>query len=228
MTTTPPPVAPSSPQPAAAPQKTSGLAVGALVLGICGIVPCLGILLGAAGIVLGIVALAKNAGAKGFAVCGIISGLVGMVIGQALMLSILLPGITRARAMIKREVCSTTLSNIGKGIAMYGIVNEDTCLPNLEVLVTQDSMPREILHCVAVERNRRSDYFYLAPSVMPCNVPLDLILACDFKDNHDGEGRNVVYGSGEVEWLEETDFQAELAEPANAAFAAALRKAEGP
>jgi len=226
MTETPPQMAPPS-QPAATPQKTSGLAVGALILGICGIVPCLGVVLGLIGIVLGIVALAKGAGGKGLAVGGIIAGLAGIVLGQALMVSILLPSLSRARDMARRAVCHTTLSNIRTGIAMYRVEYEDAFPPDLEVLITEHTMPGEFLHCPAVEQHRRCDYFYLAPSGDPADVPEDSLLACDFKGNHGGEGRNVVYASEKVKWLKERDFQAELAKPVNAAFAAALRKVEG-
>jgi len=227
MTVTPPPVAPPS-HPAAAWQKTSGLAVAALVLGICGIIPCLGVLLGLIGIVLGIVALARNVGGKGFAVGGIIAGLVGIVIGQALLVSMLMPALNRAREQAKRALCAGNLNGIAKGIIMYGTENQDAFPPNLDVLVRQGKVPRKMLQCPSVERRRRCDYFYLAPSAKGDDVPDDLLVACDLRDNHDGEGRNVMYATGYVKWLKEKAFQAELGKPVNAAFAAALRKAEGP
>ena len=53
------------------------------------------------------------------------------------------------------------------------------------------------------------------------------IIACDLKSNHK-EGRNVLHLQGSVAWRTEAAFQSELAQPHNAAFAAALKKAEGP
>jgi len=236
MTATPPPVAPPSPHPAA-PQKTSGLAVGALILGICGIVPCLGILLGGAGIVLGILALAKNAAGRGLAVGGIIAGLGGIVIGQALFGSSFLPDFSRERELSNKwPACRRHLNGIGIGIAMYGVDYEDAFPANLEMLVAEGSVPWKKLRCPAVDKkipqkpsaggNRRCDYFYLPPTGDPADVPRDLLMACDYRGNH-CVGRNVLYASGEIKWLMETDFQAELGKPLNAAFAAALRKAEG-
>ena len=224
MTVTPPPVAP--PVPHAAPQKTSGLAVTALVLGICGIVPCLGVLLGLIGIVLGIVALARNAGGKGFAVGGIIAGLVCIVIGQALMVAMVVSAVARAKEQGKRAACAGNLSAIGRGMVMYGTANQDAFPPDLDVLVRQPLVPRKVLHCPSVERHRRCDYFYLPPSGKGDDVPDDLLVACDLSGNHD-DGRNVLYAIGYVKRLKEKAFQAELGKPVNAAFAAALRKAEG-
>jgi len=242
MTTipTPPPVAPpASPPPQAGARKSSALAVGALILGLCGIVPILGILLGGIGIVLGIVVLAKNAGGKGLAVGGIIAGLVGIVIGQALMVVIMLvPALSRARELSKRALCGGNLNGIGKGIAMYATENNDAYPPNLQVLITEGSVSARMLQCPSAGGNRRCDYFYFPPPGDPAEDPaedspyvwrdMELLVACDFKNNHGGEGRNVMYASMLTKWILEDAFQAELAKPVNAAFAAALRKAEGP
>ena len=219
-----------------APRKSSGLAVGALILGICGIVPLLGILLGGAGIVLGIVVLARHAGGKGLAVGGIVAGLVSIVIGQALFGPSFLPDLGGPRETTGGwpGLCGRNLNGIGKGIAMYQTENQDAFPPNLEVLITEDCVSWKMLRCPVVDRtmpqepsaeeNRRCDYFYLAPSL---GAPGDLLMACDYRDNHGG-WRSVLYAAGNAKGLTEVEFQAELAKPINAAFAAALRKAEGP
>ena len=226
MTATPPPVAPPSPHPAA-PQKTSGLAVGALILGICGIVPCLGILLGGAGIVLGILALAKNAAGRGLAVGGIIAGLGGIVVGQVLMVVIaLVPMLTRAKEGAKQALCGGNLNAIGKGIAMYCTENQDAYPADLEVLARQGFGPVELWQRPSAGGRRRCDYFYFPPAD-PADALVYMLVACDLKGNHP-DGRNVLYVQGNVKWLDENDFQAELGKPVNAAFAAALKKAEGP
>ena len=67
-------------------------------------------------------------------------------------------------------------------------------------------------------------YFYLPPTAAEPSP--ETILACDLAVNHGGEGRNLVKLSGRVDWLTEEQFQAELAKPHNAEFAAALREAE--
>jgi len=201
------------------------LAVGALILGICGIVPLLGWVLGGIGIVLGVVALVRNAGGKGLAVGGIIAGLVSIVIGQAVLAPMLvsaLPGAPRHQLM----VCAGHLNAIGKGMAMYCVENQNAYPPDLDVLVRQGKVPRQALRCPSVEHGRRCDYFYLAPSGDPADLPRYLPVACDLRGNH-GDCRNVLYQAGNVRRLTEAEFQAEVGKPVNAAFAAALRKAEG-
>jgi len=222
MTVTPPTAAqPSRP---AAPQKTSALAVGALILGICGIVPFLGWVLGGAGIVLGIVALAKHAGGKGFAVGGIIAGIVGIVVGQVLAFALLL--VPRVREGREGLQCGSNLHAIGEGMAMYWAENQNAYPPDLDVLVRQGKVQREALRCPSVEHGRRCDYFYLAPSGGAADVPDDLLVACDLRGNH-GQRRNVMYAHASVGGRTEAEFQPELAKPINAAFAAALKEAEG-
>ena len=220
MTVTPPTASPPSHR--AARQKTSLLAVGALILGICGIVPVLGILLGGVGIVLGIVALAKRAGGKGLAVGGIIAGIVGIVIGQMW----LVPELTSLKELDKRCRCGGNLNAIGNSIAAYWAENQGAYPRDLDVLVRQGLVAKTMLRCPGGEGNRRCDYFYLAPSGDAAAVPDDLLVACDLRGNH-RDVRNVMYASGSVKRLTEVEFQAELAKPVNAAFAAALREAEG-
>jgi len=115
---------------------------------------------------------------------------------------------------------------------MYWGENQGAYPPDLDVLVRQGKVPRKALRCPSVEHGRRCDYFYLAPSgyLAPtggaADVPDDLLVACDLRGNH-GRGRNVMYAHGNVGLRTQVEFQAELAKPLNAAFAAALREAEG-
>ena len=70
-------------------KKTSGLAIAALVLGICGIVfsfCCVGAPFGIAAIVFGIVALAKKAFPNGMSVAGIIMGGVSILLSIVMIL----------------------------------------------------------------------------------------------------------------------------------------------
>lgn len=212
----------ATPPPPAIRRKPSALAVAALILGIGGFVPILGILLGGAGIVLGIVVLARNAGGRDFAIAGIVAALVGTINVHVW----LLPGLTCKSEQLKQARCVFNLNGIGEGIFEYAQKNQGAYPPDLEVLVRQRLVTRNRLQCPGAEGNRLCDYFYLAPSGDPADVPRDLLMACDLRDNH-GEGREALYAYGNVRSLTEVEFQAELAKPVNAAFAAALRKAEG-
>ncbi len=231
MTQAPPPSAPPTapPRPAApgtpgGPKRAVGLAIAALVLGVCGIIPCLGVLLGLAGMTLGIVALAKKTTSVGLAVGGIAAGAVTIVLGQALIVAIMVPSLSHARALTKRAICAQNLHSLGIEIAMYSSANEDTYPPDLRALPDQE-LPK-ILKCPTADSGRQCDYFYLAPTVSKPDG--DMIIACDFRDNHRGKGRNVLQVDGDVTWMKEAKFQAEMSRPVNAEFAAALRAAEGP
>ena len=89
-----------------------GLAIGALVCGILGWVACPPI--GAVGLVLGIVAIVKinkrpsEYKGMGMAVGGICTGGTSLLI-LPLLISILLPSLSRARELAKRTVCSANM-----------------------------------------------------------------------------------------------------------------------
>jgi len=123
-----PPTKPPFEQPGRPAQKEggAGLAIAALVLGICGIIPLLGIAPAIAGIILGIVALALGTRGKGMAVAGIIVGfLAGVGVNLLLVVAIGLPQIARARDMAGRARCGVNLHNIGLAIAMYSEDHKD-------------------------------------------------------------------------------------------------------
>lgn len=143
----PPPPSPSAPQPetpAPMPRMSpptepgrlipptepgrKGWAVAALtfaILGFC--LPPLGLV----AIVCGIVALAKignnpqEYGGKGLAISGIVIGSIALVflILWALVLSIMLPSLARARELSKRAVCAANLK--GMATAFYTYANEN-------------------------------------------------------------------------------------------------------
>ncbi|GAG08987.1 unnamed protein product, partial [marine sediment metagenome] len=89
----------------------------------------------------------------------------------------------------------------------------------------EELIPEESLQCPSVTIGRFCDYFYLQPEG-GILAPSGVIVICDLKDNHKGKGRNVCYSDADVEWLSEAEFQAKLALPENAKFAAALRAVE--
>ena len=124
-------------------------------------------------------------------------------------------------------MCGTNLSRIARGMALYMMsesANNDTPPPDLETIVKMEMVNRSMLHCPSDKAGRQGDYFYLAPVKGAAETT---IVACDLKGNHGGEGRNVLVSGFYVRWMKEAKFQAELANPENAAFAKALRAAEG-
>ena len=70
---------------------------------------------------------------------------------------------------------------------------------------------------------RTYDYFYFPPK---SDADPMTIVACDIGGNHRDGSRNVLRAAGSVHRMSAGEFQAALADPANAAFAAALLQVE--
>ena len=216
-TVTPPPPAPVSPQPGT--PKGGGMSIAAFVLGLLGFIPPCGLI----ALILGIVALATNRAKKGLAIAGIVLGV--LLMPTALLVSILLPSLNRARFLAKQAVCMTHLNAIGKSMILYSAENDDQYPPTLENLIDDGLMSRKLLHSPADNIDRDCSYFYLTPTSM--NEVPETIVACTFKNVYN-DFRHVMRIDCTVTRLSSAKFQAELAEPYNARFAAALKKAEGP
>ncbi len=203
------------------PKKAAGLALAALVLGICSFVPCLGLLTAPVGAILGIVALAMGTTEKGKAAGGLATAVVGFVIGQTLMVAILLPALSHTRELAKRAICAANLHGIGQATALYVGENMDVFPPTLQHLI-EAGQPEDIFVCPSDEDAEPFDYFYLATD---SNAPGNTLMACDFEGNHD-DYRNMLRADFSTMNVDEEEFEALLQEPQNAAFAAALREAE--
>lgn len=214
-----------SPPPPPQPASGGGMAVAALVLGICSILPGLGIILGLVAVILGIVALANKRGSQGQAIAGLALGVL-LGLGQLVLIPmVLLPSLNRARELAKRAMCGGNLSATGKFMSLYAAEYQDKLPPDLETLVTKNYLSPDALKCPSAKR-ARPHYFYFAPKDGNF-APAYTLVACDFRDNHKGEGRNILLLNGNVMWESEAAFQTRLADRINADFAAALRQAEG-
>ena len=148
----------------------------------------------------------------------------------AMTVSIFLPSLSEAKEQANRVVCAANLKGISLGILRYTTENEEVYPPDIESVVN-DYMDgdKTLLKCPSAKSGRDCDYFYFPPAKKTTYVTefQNTIIACDFKDNHNGKGRNVLYTVMRVQWLSEEQFQSQLQQPYNATFAKALRKAEG-
>jgi hypothetical protein len=128
-----PPGGPSwAPTPPQAPKATSGLAVAAFVLGLCGFIPILGVLLGLVGIVLAIIALARKVAGQGLAIAGLVCALAGMFFVNALI-AIVLPSLGSSKELARQAMCQSNLNGFAKGLVLYANENMDRCpiLPDI-------------------------------------------------------------------------------------------------
>ncbi|MFW6154970.1 MAG: hypothetical protein ACOC95_07135 [Planctomycetota bacterium] len=218
----------------AAPESKS-LAITAFVLGLAALVPCLGPLCLLAATVMGIVVLATKRPGKAFAIAGPAAGW-GMI---ALSMAWFLVPLSRARHMAGHATCAAHLRQIAMATELYVAHSGGTWPPDLGALVAAGHLTPAELECPARTPPGGVDYFYIQPPPLPPGTTSGLstapaaittVLTCDYRANHTKgtPGRNVLFADGHVESLDEPDFQHLLARPENAAFAVALRAAEGP
>ena len=101
--------------------------------------------------------------------------------------------------------------------------------PDLKRVTAEYMGGVQVLKCPSARSGRTCDYFYHPPAEKQTAVerPSSTILACDLKGNHP-DRRCVAFVDGHCQVMLEEGFQDSLAQPENAAFAEALRKAEGP
>lgn len=124
---------PLPPLPPALPRK-SGLAVASLILGICGIVLCLGPLAGIPAVVCGHMALSrirKSAGAmsgQGLAIAGLVTGYFSfvMIVVIGLLAAIAVPNFVVARKAAQKAGCVVNLKLIQSAKEMWALDQKKT------------------------------------------------------------------------------------------------------
>src|SRR6266487_2561265 len=135
----------------------------------------------------------------------------------ALLISILLPSLNRARETANRVKCASNERQIGQAILLYANENKGNYPPDLGALMrTQDVTP-EVFVCpssdnavppeiMGADKNRQaawvnanSSYVFVGQG-MNFNAPADAIVLYEKNDNHQEDGMNFLYGDGHVEW----------------------------
>ncbi len=205
-------------------------ALWSLILGILGMFLCLPAALMA--VILGIIAATKRGNPrKGMGIAGLILGGIGLLLGPfmlAMMVGILMPTLGRAREIAHMSMCGANMSGVGKAMQIHMAENDDGPPADLDVLLETGWIGPEHLVCPSAKgRSPQPHYFYF---VQPDATPRgSTFVMCDLKSNHPRDGRQVLtYGASIQKFRTEAAFQTALARPENAAFAAALKKAEGP
>ncbi|HUU57989.1 MAG TPA: hypothetical protein VMZ50_00485, partial [Phycisphaerae bacterium] len=150
MTQTPTPMPPA---PAPAPsgygpaQRAAGLAIAALILGLCGFIPFLGFGCGLVGIILAAIALAKKTTSGGLAIGGLVTGILGIGMNVVLLTAVMFPALGRARELARRAACMANLNGIGKAIVLYEGNHDDQWPPDLDTLLQDGDISRKHLKC---------------------------------------------------------------------------------
>lgn len=187
------------------PPLKAGMAVASLVIGILGMFTCP--LIGIVGLILGIIALVRannqprRYGGKGLAIGGICASGAGMVFSiafSAMMISILLPSLARARELSKRTVCAANMQGIGVALMTYAEANDGAYPPDLDTLIDEGLISEGTLICPSTDDD--TDSYEYDPEVAQSAAEDEPILK-EYLDNHKGEGQNMLFGDGHVEFV---------------------------
>jgi predicted Zn finger-like uncharacterized protein/prepilin-type processing-associated H-X9-DG protein len=190
-------------------QKTSGMAIASLVCGILFCLPFCGLL----AIIFGIIGINQTkpgmARGRGMAIAGTILGGLGMVVGVlAVLISILLPSLNRAREIANRAKCASNMHQIGQAILLYQNSNNQAYPPDLTTLWKNEQLSGSVFVCPSsndtpaagpdqLTSGGHLSYVYVAPDFQPGAMTPVLY---ENSTDHAHDGTNILFGDGHVAW----------------------------
>lgn len=135
---------------------------------------------------------------------------------QALMASILLPSLNKARETANRVKCASNMKQIGLAIQLYGNENKGKYPPDLGTLIKTQEITAQCFVCpsgntglpntagmkpddIAKWANEHSDYVYLGAG-MNMTAGAEVIVLHEKPDAHDRQGMLMLFGDGHVEF----------------------------
>ena len=130
---------------------------------------------------------------------------------QALLISILLPSLNKARESANRIVSASNLRQIGQGLMLYSNANQNRYPPDLATLVRTKDVTPAVLDS-PLGQAAGWDYVYLFHPGLTNPAGADVILAYDAAAWEGGEGTNVLYGDGHVSWEQPAGFARSVAQ----------------
>lgn len=151
---------------------------------------------------------------------------VGIVVIGGMLISVLLPALCRPRGLANQIKCASNLRQIGQAIARYAQDNGGQYPPSLAVLAAHEDITPAMMVCpssndepssatdtagivaelAAAETNAPGhkhslSYVYVGRGLNAKTVSDTTVVAYEPLDNHEGEGTNVLFGDGHVEWI---------------------------
>lgn len=117
---------------------------------------------------------------------------------DALVNEVVTPYLLRSRELATRFPCARTLKGIGVACLVHANDHKDQLPPNLDTLIDTAQLPRRGLTCPAVKT--RGSFVYRGAG-LSSKDPAQLIVAFDKSENHRGNGRNVLFLDGHVDWV---------------------------
>lgn len=145
-----------------------------------------------------------------------------------LLAGVLVPALQQAQELTNRTVCMSNLRSINHTIVLYKSEHDGNWPAALQTLPAVYVGSPKLFTCPCAHSGSRPagrtyDYFYFPPK---SDADPRTIVACDLGSNHRDGSRNILRAAGSVHRMSADEFQAELTDPANAAFAKALSQVE--
>jgi prepilin-type processing-associated H-X9-DG protein len=141
-----------------------------------------------------------------------------MIVAQeALLVSILLPSLNRARETANRVKCGSNMRQIGQAIMLYANENKGKYPPDLAALIKTQDITWQVFVCPSGSTapppdiagmpidakakwvNDNSDYVYVGQGMNATAGPETIVLY-EKPDAHGGQGMSILYGDGHVEF----------------------------
>ena len=199
------------------PAQSTGLAVAALVLGICGLIPMAGALTALIAVALAVASLTTKRPGRGMAIAGFVMGVLSLI-GHVVLIISVITMVNRARPAMQQAMTQARLNFVGMAIQNYTSFNGQAP-PNLQTLVSTGDL-------AAGQLAAGPSVVYVAAKP---STPGSAIVACLLiPAGGDANARHVLFADGSVTQMNEQEFQAALNKPENAAFAAALSQSQRP
>jgi hypothetical protein len=107
-----------------------------------------------------------------------------------------------------RLACASHLRHIGQSLTFYAVKYDSKYPPALDLLILHADTPPEVFAC----QSAGGTYAYAGAGLSAESVTRDHVLAYDRPDNHAGNGINVLFGDGDVRWLERAQADHVVAE----------------
>jgi hypothetical protein len=154
----PPPIAATSSPSSGTTERSQGMAIASLILGICGIT-CLSLIAGIPAIIFGHIALNRSRksptlySGSGLAIAGLIMGYLSLA-WLPVLAGLMLPALAKAKDRAQSINCLQQMRSVGIAVRQYENDNNETYPPNLLVLSNKLSQPK-LLVCPSDPGRRR-------------------------------------------------------------------------
>jgi len=113
----------------------------------------------------------------------------------ALIISIGLPALQRARQPSGRVPCASNIRTVGQALLLYSMEHDGRYPQKLDQLLSA-GISKEVLSCAVTHQPT----IFIAPGAIERELTADQIVAYEPLSAHDNEGSYILFGDGHVEW----------------------------